>query len=166
MDVCINETDRFGGPSVMVWAGIGLMGKTELVILNEGTVTAASYIERVIRPHVIPFSQRVGSDFILINDNGRPHTARATKAALAQANITVLPWPARSPDLNPIEYLWDQLKRRLKEQFTSIHNQQQLINALKICWEAIPQKNVTHLVESMPERLNECVRSRGGHTRY
>lgn len=165
-DPCVHETDRFGGPSVMVWGGISLMGKTELVILNEGTVTSASYVERVVRPHIIPFSQRVGNNFVLMQDNARPHTARLTQATLTEANIVVLPWPAMSPDLNPIEQLWDQLKRNLKETHSEVNTQQELINALKTCWERIPQENITHLIESVPNRLRECVRNRGRPSRY
>uniref|UniRef100_A0A2A4J5V2 Tc1-like transposase DDE domain-containing protein n=1 Tax=Heliothis virescens TaxID=7102 RepID=A0A2A4J5V2_HELVI len=163
---CIHGTDRFGGPSVMVWGGISLMGRTELVILEEGSVTAASYVERVIQPHVIPFSQRVGPGFVFMQDNARPHMARVTQRALSEANISVLPWPAKSPDLNPIEHLWDQLKRSLKENYSQLNSQQELINALKLCWKRIPEQNVTHLIESVPDRLRECIQSRGGPTRY
>lgn len=163
---CIHGTDRFGGPSVMIWGGISLYGKTELVILNEGTVTASSYIKQVIRPHVTPFSQRVGNNFVFMHDNARAHTARLTQRALSEANITILPWPAMSPDLNPIEHVWDQLKRRLKENYSDVNSQQELINALKLCWEQIPEETVTHLIESVLDRLRECIQSRGGPTRY
>lgn len=163
---CIHGTDRFGGPSVMIWGGISLYAKTEPVILNEGTVTASSYIEQVVRPHVIPFSQRLGNNFVFMHDKARAHTARLTQRALSEANITILPWPAMSLDLNPIEHLWDQLKRRLKENYSNVKSQQELINTLKLCWEQIPEENVTHLIESVRDRLRECIRSRGGPTRY
>lgn len=163
---CIHEMDRFGGPSVMIWGGISLQVKTELVFFNEGTVTAHRYIERVIRPHVIPFAQQVGPGFILMQDNARVHTARATQSVLEASNLGVLPSPANSPDLNPIEHLWDQLKRRVREGQQEVHNQQQLIDALKRAWEEIPPENVRHLIESMHSRLQECTAKRGGHTRY
>lgn len=165
-DVCIKEIDRFGGPSVMVWAGISLQGKTELVFLNQGTVTAQRYIDEVIRPHVIPFSQRVGPGFWLMHDNARPHTARATQTVLDDSHIRVLPWPAYSPDLNPIEHMWDQLKRRVREHEQEVHNQQQLMDALNRAWEEIPDENIRNLIESMHSRLQECENRRGGHTRY
>lgn len=165
-DACIHESDRFGGPNVMVWGGISLSGRTELVILNEGTVTAQRYIEQVIRPYVVPFAQRIGAEFKLMHDNARAHIARATREALDEAGIQVLPWPANSPDLNPIEHMWDLLKRSVRNTNQPVHNEAQLINVLKTSWEQIPEETVRQLVESMPSRLQECVQKRGGHTRY
>lgn len=88
-DACVHESDRFGGPNVMVWGGISLTCRTELVILNQGTVTAQRYIEQVIRHHVIPFAQQAGPGFQLMHDNARAHTARATREVLDEARITV-----------------------------------------------------------------------------
>lgn len=163
---CIHEVDRFGGPNVMVWGGISLHGKTELTILNQGTVTAERYIQNVIRPQVIPFAQRMGPGFILMQDNARAHTARSTQTVLEESHIEVLPWPANSPDLNPIEHMWDQLKRRVREIERGVYNQQQLIDALKRVWQEIPAENVRNLIQSMHTRLQECIAKRGGHTRY
>lgn len=101
-----------------------------------------------------------------MHDNARAHIARLTQRVLSEANITILPWPAMSPDLNPIEHLWDQLKRRLKENYSNVKSQQELINTLKLCWEQIPEETVTHLIESVRDRLRECIRRRGGPTRY
>lgn len=70
------------------------------------------------------------------------------------------------PDLNPIEHLWDQLKRILKANHSQLNSQQELINALKLCWERIPEQNVTHLIDSAPDRLRKHIRSRGNPTRY
>ena len=163
---CIHERDRFGGPSVMVWGGINATGKTELVFFPDSRVTSDSYIEQVIRPHVIPFAQRLGRNFVFMHDNARPHVARATKQALREANIEVMDWPAISCDMNPIEHLWDQLKRKLRLQRLTIGSQEQLIQALKLCWDEIPQEDILNLIESMPNRIRECEMNRGGHTHY
>jgi hypothetical protein len=130
-DACIHESDRFGGPNVMVWGGISLSGRTELVILNQGTVIAQRYIEEVIRPHVVPFAERIGTRFKLMHDNARAHTARATRTVLEEAEIQVLPWPANSPDLKPIEHMWDLLKRSVRSTDRHVHSERQLIEVLK-----------------------------------
>lgn len=165
-DACIHESNRFGGPSVMVWGGISLTGKTELVILSGGTVTAQRYVDEVIRPHVVPFAQRMGPGFMLMQDNARAHTARVTRDALQDAQISVLPWPANCPDLNPIEYMWDLLKRTVRQTNQPVHNESQLINVLKTSWEQIPLDTVRHLIQNMSSRLQDCAQKRGEHTRY
>lgn len=163
---CIQEADLHGGPSVMVWGGISARGKTDLVFLVDGTVTSQLYVDNVVIPHVIPFAERTGPNFILMHDNARPHTARATREALHASRIQVLDWPAISPDFNPIEHVWDYLKREVKSQKDQVNTQQQLMQALTAAWGRIPADRIPTLIDSMPNRLQACVTSRGGHTRY
>ncbi|CAH2234632.1 jg15227 [Pararge aegeria aegeria] len=59
-------------------------------------------------------------------DNARPHTARVTQAYLNDMNITVMEWPARSPDMNPIEHVWDLLKRKVKSRIPAPANVDEL----------------------------------------
>jgi hypothetical protein len=90
------ETPRgtvFGRHGIMVvWGGIILNGCMELVVIREGSMTARRYIDE---PHVVPFAENMGPEFILQQVNVRPITFRL-----------LLP---RSPDLNAIEHVWDTL---------------------------------------------------------
>ena len=63
--------------------------------------------------HVHPYAGAIGPDFILMDDNARAHRARITNRYFEQAAIVRLDWPARSPDLNPIEHAWDMLQKAI-----------------------------------------------------
>ena len=76
---------------------------------------------------------------VLQHDNSRPHTARATVDFLANQNVTVLPWPSKSPDLNPIEHLWDELDRRMHSRQPAPQTLQQLQQAIEQECGRIPQ---------------------------
>ena len=72
-----------------------------------------------------------------MQDNARPHTARHTREFLAQAGVPLLDWPARSPDLNPIEHMWDELERGLCERAVQPTTLDELWATLKTMWQRI-----------------------------
>jgi len=97
-----------------------------------------------------------------MQDNARPHTARKTVDWLEANGIKVLEeWPARSPDLNPIENLWAIVCKRVAKRMPLC--EEELVQFLKEEWDATPQAVVDNLVLSFEGRLNECVRL-GGET--
>lgn len=99
------ETVSYGGGSVMVWGDITLTARTPLVIIEDGSLTAHRYITEILEPHVMPFVPFIGPDFVFMHDNARPHTARVVRDYLNDIRITQMDWPARSPDMNPIEHV-------------------------------------------------------------
>ena len=80
----------------MVWGGISVRSRTELLVLN-GTLTGQRYIDEVLQPVVLPFVQQ--HHVVLQDDNTRPHRARTVQQFLQQNNVDHLDWPARSPDV-------------------------------------------------------------------
>ncbi len=83
---------------------------------------------------------------------------------LEDLGVRLLPWPSRSPDLNPIEHVWDILGRRMQSRAPG--NLNQLFEALQEEWDAIPQEDLDRLIQSMPRRVGMVISKRGSHTKY
>lgn len=166
VDCTISERVSFNGGSVMVWAGISRDARTDLIFVENGALNAHRYIEDILQNAVVPYSHFIGDGFVLMQDNARPHVARVVNEYLDEVGIERMVWPACSPDLNPIEHLWDQLQRRIRRRPVLPDSLHDLRIALQEEFDAIPQEFVTNLIDSMPNRLNEVILARGGHTRY
>ena len=130
----------------MVWGGVSQHHWTELVVIA-GNLNAVRYREDIL-PHVVPFLQ-AHPDMTLQHDNATSHTARSVHDFLQDPNVSVLPWPAKSPDLNPIEHIWDLLDRRA----ILPRNVRKLAGALVEEWGNISQQELANLVQSMRRRM-------------
>ena len=124
-DCCINEVDRWGGGGLMVWGGVSFHSKTLLHIFR-GRVTGVAYRDEVLQQIVAPFIQNDPRIRLFQQDNARAHTARVSMTFLQNNNVNVLPWPALSPDMSPIEHVWDLLGQRLRRRRTQPQNLVQL----------------------------------------
>jgi len=80
--------------------------------------------------------------------------------------INCLLWPAQSPDLNPIEHLWDVLERQVRARNPHPKNKDELALALTEEWLNIDQTILENLVDSMPRRVDAVIKSRGYPTKY
>ncbi|GFU31572.1 transposable element Tc1 transposase [Trichonephila clavipes] len=70
-------------------------------------------VRRYFFPHVRLFRGAIGPDFLFMDDNVRPHRTLTVEELLESEDITRMDWTAYSPDLNPIEHVWDALLRRI-----------------------------------------------------
>uniref|UniRef100_A0AAZ3Q5H5 Transposase n=1 Tax=Oncorhynchus tshawytscha TaxID=74940 RepID=A0AAZ3Q5H5_ONCTS len=155
----ILQHDRFGGGVAFLW------GATHLHVLARGSLTAIRYRDEILRPLVRPYAGVVGPGFLLLQDNARPHVAGVCQQFLQEEGIDAMDWPARSPDLNPIEYIWD-MSRSIHQHHVAPQTVQELADALVQVWEEIPQETIHHLIRSMPRHCREVIQACGGHTHY
>ena len=101
--------------------------KTNFTVV-QGNRNAQDYINQILQPEAVPFLQRHGPA-ILMHDNARPHVARKCRQFLNRNYVNVLTWPPVSPDMNPIEHVWDYLGRKVRAT-GNVHNLRDLENAL------------------------------------
>lgn len=78
----------FGAGSICIWGGICFNGRTDLVVLRNSTMTAQRYLDIVIEPIIVPFAAVVGENFVLIDDNARPHRARIVNERLELHHVS------------------------------------------------------------------------------
>jgi len=123
-------------------------------------------LRRSEAPIVSPFDGAVGKNFILMQNNDWPHTARLLMHYLNQEGIEVMDWPARLPDLNPIEHVCDYIYRRISQRQNQPINLPDFTQALILEWNGLPQELIATLIRSMPSRCRECCDRRGGQTHY
>ena len=129
-----------------------------------GQIKSVRYRDNILRPVAVPLVQQ--RNLILQQDNARPHVARVCQDFLANNNIAPLAWPPNSPDLTPIEHMWDELDRRVRKRRNPPATLAQLRNALIDEWNNIPMRTVNALVNSIQRRIRAATAARGGHSRY
>ncbi|GFU03944.1 transposable element Tcb1 transposase [Trichonephila clavipes] len=113
----------------------------------------------ILQPHALPLLQRLPG-VIFQHDNARPHTVRVSQNCLR--SVTTLPWPARSPDLSPIEHILDHLEGRFGHP-TSLN---ELEARLQQIWNEMSRDIIQNSYASKPDRITSYIRARGGSTGY
>ncbi|GFV61373.1 transposable element Tcb1 transposase [Trichonephila clavipes] len=122
-------------------------------------MTTKRYVHDILQPHELSLMQQLPRA-IFQKVNAWPHTAMVSQDCLD--TVTTLPWPARSPDLSPVEHIWDHLERQVGHP-TSLN---ELGTRLQQIWNEISQDIIQNLGTSMTNRIASCICARKGSKGY
>lgn len=151
---------------VMIWGAISVYGPGKIHVV-EGNMNSAQYKE-VIRDCLVPTLNEwfPSGDGIFMHDGAPCHRSKTVSAELASLDIPVLQWPGNSPDMNPIESLWNVLKTKVKARKPT--TKAQLIEHTLSIWREDEELAILcrTLVEGMPRRIEALIAAKGGHTKY
>ena len=160
-------TVKYGGGCIMVWGCFSSFGVGNIVRIF-GNMNGELY-RQILNEDLlgtIQWHEIDKNDIIFQQDNDPKHTANLTWQWFEDNGINVLEWPPQSPDLNPIEHLWNEMDRRLRRYSIGIHTQDQLWDAIQKVWVEMDIEFIHTLINSMPERINDVINARGGYTRW
>ncbi len=152
----------------MVW-GIFSWHPLGPLVPIEHRLNTTAYLS-IVADHVHPFMTTVNpsSYGYFQQDNAPRHKAQIISDWFLEHDneFTLLKWPPQSPDLNPIEHLWDVVEWEIRIMDVQSTNLQQLCDAIMSIWTKISEEFFQNLVESMPQRNKAVLKAKGGLTRY
>jgi transposase len=127
-----------------------------------GHINMKTYIE-----HIIPVMEdwiRRNPGLQLMQDNAPGHHGKKTQEELRNRNIHPIFWPPYSPDLNPIEKIWDWIKDYIQNNFPERMTYPQLRQAVREAWDSITVDQLNELIDSMHDRCQAVIDASGMHT--
>ncbi len=165
---CLFSTVQVGGGGVMVWGIFSWHTLGPLVPIVHH-LKATAYLS-IVADHVHLFMTTVypSSYGYFQQDNVSCHKAQIISDWFLEHDneLTLLKWPPQSPDLNPIEHLWDVLEWEILIMDVQPTNLLQLRDAIMSIWTTITEECFQHLFKSMPRRIKAVLKAWGGPTWY
>jgi hypothetical protein len=154
-----------GGGSVGIWGCISINGAgvCRCYFNRMNTELYIETMENSLKPSIdLLYEER--ASVIYQQDNAPCQKSRLSMAWFADNQVEVMDWPARSPDLNPIEHIWSMIDQRINGmRFDSLA---QLEEELVRQWNAVTRTECVYLIESMPERILLCLKAQGDYFKY
>lgn len=157
---------RSGRFSVNVWGWISVHGPG-VCWRVEGRFNALNYIN-ILENVMLPSTEQIypNNTFIYQQDNCPVHTANRVTDWFLNHNVEVLPFPAFSPDINPIENVWGIIVKNIYKRNFRPQNSNELWEIIHDCWENLDPNIISTTIQSMPNRLTQIIEKDGYMTKY
>ena len=142
----------------MVWGGISKRGATEILIFQD-IMNSDFYQRNILQAKLLPFIQATypeGHRFQ--QDNDPKHTSRSTTQFMLDQNINWWKTPPESPDLNPIEKLWNELKNSV----AGAQTRDELLNMIGLFWATVTPEKCQRYINHLPKAIEKVIENNGG----
>lgn len=159
----VTPTVKHGHGSVFLW-GCFSWNSIGPIHFIQGIMDALVYRD-ILQDTMLPYAEwEMPLRFIFQHDNDPKHKSRVVTEWLAREQLRVLDWPSQSPDLNPIENLWEEVERRIRTEI--FRNKQALVDKINEVWRNIPDDVIRKLISSMPRRCAKVIANNGYAINY
>lgn len=161
---CLSRTVKFP-KSVMVWGCMSAQGVGQLAFV-EGKVNSEKYqtiLENYLLPSIEKLKNREG-EYIFQQDGASCHTSKLTRKWLKEHGLDPMDWPSSSPDMSPIETLWNEMKKKLRSR--PARTLEELKIRLAEIWLSFTPEFCAKLIATMPNRMKAVIQRKGDVTQY
>lgn len=164
LEACTVQSVKHGGGSVMVWGCFG-NNKPGHLIKIDGKLNKEGYLKILQENAISSGMNLIELNFVFQQDNDPKHSSKLCQGFLQQKQnekiLQVMKWPSQSPDLSPIELVWDELDRRVKNRCPS--SSAQLWQHLQSEWKSLDPEYFGKLIKRMSKICEEIIKNKGGH---
>lgn len=151
---------------VNVWGCFSSKGFGRIFCFKENL--DAKLMCRIYKRYLLPTARRQfgreSTSWKLVEDNDPKHTSKLAKRCRAENGIKRLDWPSMSPDVNPMENVWELVRKPLEKKL--FKKRESLEKAIKRQWKALPKELAVKLVESMENRVSKLIERKGAYILY
>ena len=149
---------------VHVWAGISWVGATEIIIFD-GIMDAQGYAD-ILRAGLLPFPRsKLPVSHRLMQDNDPKHTSRLVKGFMETEGVNWWKTPPESPDCNPIENMWHELKEYLRREVKP-KTKDELVSGIREFWATVSVTKCRKYIGHLKKVLPRVIELNGGPTGY
>ena len=151
--------------SALLWAGISREGPTDIVIFN-GIMKSPFYQEEILQKPLKEFiDEHYPQHHRFMQDNDPKHTSNSTKQFMEDNSIFWWRTPASSPDLNPIENLWHELKAH-NSRHVKPKTKDELVDAILEFWGNLDKDRCNRYINHLEVVIPKVIEVEGGPSGY